>query len=169
MPDLVLVGAPGAGKSTVGRLVAGLMGSDFADTDDLIADTAGMPVPDIFVVHGEAYFRDLEARTVLAALAAKAGVLALGGGAVASPQVRQALTGAPVVWLQVADGEAVKRVGLSGPRPMLLGNVRAEWAGLLAQRAPYYDQVARWRVDTSGRSAAEVAIELVELLRGTDD
>jgi shikimate kinase len=126
-------------------------------------------VPDIFVVHGEAAFRDLEQRTVLQALAVGRGVLALGGGAVTSPQVRQALTGAPVVWLQVADGEAVKRVGLSGPRPLLLGNVRAEWAGLLAQRARHYDQAARWRVDTSGRSPADVAAELVELLRGTDD
>lgn len=168
MPALVLIGAPGAGKSTVGRLVAQELGTGFLDTDDLVEEVAGMPLPEIFVVHGEPRFRELEEQVVRSALTSD-GVVSLGGGAVMAPSARRALAGAPVVWLRVADGEAVKRVGLSGPRPVLFGNVRATWSALLAQRAEVYEQLATWQVDTTGREPAQVAAELLALLGRGDD
>ena len=166
MPTVVLVGAPGSGKSTTGRLVAELLGEVFRDSDELVETTTGLGVSDIFVLYGEAHFRQLERDAVLAGLADQDGVLALGGGAVASEQVRAALVGRAVVWLDVSDVEAVRRVGLSAPRPVLLGNLRGQWAQLMQQRAPWYEQVARWRIDTTGRDPAEVADHIRNLLRG---
>lgn len=166
MPTVVLVGAPGSGKSTTGRLLAQILGEPFADTDELIEARAGMSVPDMFVLHGEQPFRALEQDVVLEALAGDGGVLALGGGAVGSAPVRDALRGWPVVWLQVDDAEAARRVGLSAPRPVLLGNIRGQWAHLLQQRAPWYDEVAGWRIETTGREPADVADEIRDLLRG---
>lgn len=167
MPTVVLVGAPGSGKSTIGPLLAAALGEEFHDSDSLIEARSGMSVPDIFVLHGEPFFRDLEREVVLGALAAAGGVLALGGGAVESAQVRAALAGRNVVWVHVADSEAVKRVGLSGPRPVLLGNLRGQWAQLVEQRTPWYREVARWHIDTTDREPDAVAEEISDLLRGT--
>ena len=166
---VVLVGAPGSGKSTTGRLLAQTLGEGLVDTDDDIAAAAGMDVHDIFVLHGEPFFRDLEQTAVLAALAEDVGVLALGGGAVLSPVVRQALAGAPVAWLQVDATTAVSRVGLSGPRPVLLGNVRAQWAALLTARAPLYEEVARWRIDTGQRTPEQVVADILKGMRADDE
>jgi shikimate kinase len=154
---IVLVGAPGSGKSTVGRLLAADLGLAFRDTDDDVARAAGMAVNDIFVTEGEPSFRKREEAAVLSALAEHQGVLALGGGAVQSEKVRAALSGHRVVWLQVDAATAVSRVGLSGPRPVLLGNLRAQWAQLLTARTPWYESVANWSIDTTGRTPQEVA------------
>ncbi len=129
---------------------------------------AGQPVFDIFVLHGEARFRDLERDAVLAALDEHDGVLAVGGGAVLTHQVREALAGLPVVWLQVDAATAVARVGLSGPRPVLLGNVRGQWAQLLADRAAWYAQVARWTVDTTGATPEQISDEILRRMRADD-
>ena len=81
-PEVVLVGAMGAGKTTVGGLVAAALGLDFLDTDHLVESAAGKPVAEIFVDDGEEHFRELEQAAVARALASHEGVLALGGGAV---------------------------------------------------------------------------------------
>jgi shikimate kinase len=162
---LVLVGAPGSGKSTVGALLATALGAAFRDTDQDIAAAAGMDIHDIFVTQGESRFRDLERAAVIAALADHQGVLSVGGGAVLSAEVRAGLLGLPVVWLQVDAPTAVSRVGISGPRPVLLGNVRSRWADLLQARAPLYAQVARWRVETTDRAPEEVRDDILQRMR----
>ena len=164
----MLVGAPGSGKTTVGQQLAEELGVDFRDTDADVAAAAGMGITDIFVLRGEDGFRALEVQAVLQALGEHDGVLALGGGAVTSVDVREALAGLPVVWLRVEAGTAVRRVGLSGPRPVLLGNVRAHWQELLTARAPLYEQVAQWQVATDERDPAAVAAEIAQRLRGED-
>lgn len=166
---LVLVGAPGSGKSTVGRALAEELGVSFRDTDADIEAAAGHSVHDIFVLDGEERFRALEQDAVRDALAEHDGVLALGGGAVLSEPVRQALRGLPVVWLQVDAAAAVERVGLSGPRPVLLGNIRHRWSELLAERAPLYESVARWAIDTTDRAPAEVCQEILRRMRARDE
>ena len=165
-PRLVLVGAPGAGKSTVGALVADRLGVGFRDTDAEIESRTGSSVADIFVDAGEAHFRALEQDVVLASLSTTDGVLALGGGAVTSARVRDALAGHRTVYLAVGVADAARRVGLATARPLLLGNVRAQLKALLDDRRPLYERVAWRTVVTDGRSPADVADEVVALLAG---
>jgi shikimate kinase len=147
-PRLVLVGPPGAGKSTVGAHLARRWQVAFADSDDLVEAMAGRTVSDIFVVDGEPAFRELERAAVAQAIAEHDGVLALGGGAVLDASTRSLLVDQPVVQLTVGASAAAARVGLNRDRPLLLGNVRTQLQTLLKERAPFYDEVARWTVDT---------------------
>jgi shikimate kinase len=141
-PVCVLVGAPGAGKTTVGRLLAARLGVEFADTDEQIERTAGKPISDIFVDDGEDHFRALERAAVAEALATRRGVLALGGGAVLAEATRELLLGHLVVFLSVELPDAAKRTGLSAARPLLAINPRATMRQLLAERRPLYEEVA---------------------------
>ncbi len=163
---VVVVGPPGAGKTTVGRTLATRWGVPFRDTDSDVEATAGMPVADIFVECGEPHFRALEAEAVLAALAGHVGVLALGGGAVMAPATRSALAGHTVVHLDVSMSDAVRRVGLARDRPLLVEAPRARLATMLAERRPYYAEIATVTVDTSGRTPQQVADEVERLLEG---
>ncbi|MEU6024646.1 shikimate kinase [Micromonospora sp. NPDC047134] len=164
-PVCVLVGAPGSGKTTVGQFLAAELGVEFRDTDTDIERQAGKPIPEIFVDEGEEHFRALERAAVAAALASCAGVLALGGGAVLDEQTRAALIGHRVVHLSVELTDAVKRVGLGVGRPLLAINPRATLKYLLEQRRPLYAEVATETVVTDGRTPAEVAAEILPLLK----
>lgn len=164
-PRLVLIGAPGAGKTTVGAAVADRLGCTFVDTDELVARAAGQPISDLFVTVGERRVRELEERAVFEALAGD-GVVALGSGAPESPSVQQHLAGARVVWLQVGLPETVRRSGLGGIRPATLGNVRAEVGAMLAAREPVYAGLARWSVPTSGVTVADVVARVIEVMEG---
>ena len=159
-PRLVLIGSPGAGKTTVGRRVAERLKVPFADSDHLIEAQAGMPVSDIFVNSGEPAFRELEEQVIADALVQHAGVLSLGGGAVMRDATRDRLVGHRVVWLRVSLSDAAARVGMNTARPLLLGNVRGTLAALMEARNPVYESVASAIVDTSGRSVREV-VDLV--------
>ncbi|HWH00452.1 MAG TPA: shikimate kinase [Pilimelia sp.] len=156
----MLVGPPGAGKTSTGEVLAAELGVAFRDTDADIEAAAGKPIPDIFVDDGEEHFRALECRAVAAALASFDGVLALGGGAVLAEQTRRALAGHAVVYLSVELGEAVRRVGLGAGRPLLAVNPRATLRYLLDQRRPLYAEVATLTVPTDGRSPADVAAQI---------
>jgi len=165
-PVVVLIGSPGAGKSSVGRRAAESLGVSFVDTDSLVERTSGMRVSDIFVTHGEDEFRRLEAEAVATAMAEQDGVVALGGGAVLRPETREVLAGQRIVWLRVSVSDAASRVGLNTARPLLLGNVRATLGSLLEKRNPVYEEVATDVVDTSGKNVREVTQEVVRLVRG---
>jgi shikimate kinase len=165
-PVAILIGPPGAGKSTVGPLLARLLGVTFLDTDSEIEAAAGKPVGDIFIDDGEPAFRALERQTVASALASHPGVLALGGGAVLDPGTRRLLAGQPVVYLETGFAAVAKRVGMDRARPLLLGNPRAQLKALLEQRLPIYQGLARITVGTDSRSAAGVADEIAGLLDG---
>jgi shikimate kinase len=168
-PIAVLVGAPGAGKSTVGRRIAGKLGVDFADSDALVEVRAGKPVADIFVSDGEVAFRDLERTEIAEALVNFDGVLSLGGGAVLDDSTRAALLDQRVIWLQVDLTNATQRVGMNSARPLLLGNVRGTMLAMLDARTPLYEEVADHRIDTSGRSIKEVVAEAVAIVEEADE
>jgi shikimate kinase len=161
-PKVVLVGIMGAGKSTVGRLVAEALGVPFKDVDADIEASAGKPIPDIFVDDGEAHFRELEKRAVAGALRSFDGVLALGGGAILADETRAALRGYTVVYLSVGLAEAVGRVGLGQGRPLLALNPRATLRHLLHQRRPLYEEVASFTVHTDGIGPDEVAKRVLD-------
>lgn len=163
-PRVVLVGPMGAGKTTVGELLASRWGLTIRDTDEDVESADGRSVSDIFVEDGEAAFRALERDAVLDALESHSGVLALGGGAVLDPEVRRRLHGQRVVFLRVGLSDAVKRVGLGSSRPLLLGNVRSRVKALLDERAPLYLEVADLSVDTDGKEPVEVADEIAGAL-----
>jgi len=163
-PLLVLVGPPGAGKTTVATELARALGARVRDTDEDVERLDGRTVAAIFVESGEGHFRDLERRAVAAALVEHPGVLALGGGAVMDPATRQALHGHRVVFLDVGVAQAAHRVGLDAPRPLLAGNPRARWLDLMRRRRPVYESVSVLRVATDDRTAEQVAREIVEAL-----
>ena len=158
----MIVGPPGAGKTTVGRLVADALGVGFRDTDADIEALAGKPVPEIFIDEGEAHFRALERQAVRAALDTHDGVLALGGGAVMAEETRAALRGHTVVYLSVELADAVKRVGLGQGRPLLAVNPRATLRHLLEQRRPLYEEVATVTVVTDDRTPQDIAAEVID-------
>ncbi len=159
-PRAVLVGPPGAGKTTVGTLLAASLGVPFRDVDADIETTAGKPIPEIFIDEGEDHFRALERTAVAAALTSFDGVLALGGGAILAAETRDLLTGHTVVYLSVELSDAVSRVGLGAGRPLLALNPRATLRFLLDQRRPLYEQVATVTVVTDGRTPEDIVAEL---------
>ena len=163
-PAVVLVGPPGSGKSTVGAELAARLGVGYRDTDADVVACAGKPIADIFVDDGEAHFRELEAEAVRAALAEHRGVLSLGGGAVMRAETRALLAGQSVVFLEVGVADAVRRVGLDAPRPLLIGSPRARWRELMEQRRPLYTEVARAVVATDGLTPDQVADAVLNVL-----
>jgi shikimate kinase len=164
-PVVVLVGPPGAGKTTVAQALAEQLGVTFRDTDQDIEAREGTSVQDIFVDHGETHFRALEEKAVAAALADHDGVLALGGGAVLSSATRALLAQHRVLFLDVSLPAAVSRVGMTGNRPLLLGNVRAQMKNLLDQRRPLYAEVARFTIETDDLDAAQVTDRALDLIK----
>lgn len=167
MPLVVLVGAPGAGKTTVGERLAERLRCEFVDTDRLVEARAGKSVSDVFIEDGEARFRELEVRAVADALAAADGVVALGGGTVLNPETRERLAEQRVVWLEVSFTDAVKRVGMNRDRPLLLANPRARLLALLEERRPHYAAVATTTVETDGRAVGDIVDEIAALVGGS--
>lgn len=162
-PVVVLVGPPGAGKSTVGQLLADRLGVAFHDTDHAIEQAQGREISAIFVDDGEAYFRGLERAEVVRALHEEVGVLALGGGAVMQEEVADALRerGHPVVFLDVTIADASRRIGFDASRPLLLVNPRASWTRLMNARRPTYESLSTVRVSTGEKDPEQIADEIM--------
>ncbi|MCX6416950.1 MAG: shikimate kinase [Actinobacteria bacterium] len=164
MSTIVLVGVPGAGKTTVGKLLAKNLGIDFFDSDQVIESRAGKSVSDIFTQDGEPAFRKLEHDVIFELLDSNNVVLALGGGSLGNDETRAKVKDATTVWLVAGLAQAVDRVGMNRNRPLLLGNVRGQLADLMAAREPFYKEVAAIAVDTSKLIPSEVVTEIVSEL-----
>ncbi|MBY6687060.1 shikimate kinase [Rhodococcus sp. BP-149] len=159
-PRAVLIGPPGAGKSTIGRRLAQALGTQVYDTDVAIEKDTGRTIPQIFAESGEAEFRAIEERIVLDALRTYPGIVSLGGGAILSSRTRAALRGHTVVYLEISVGEGLRRTGATtanASRPLLAGSdPRAKYRELMRTRRPLYREVSTIRVRTDGRSPARV-------------
>ena len=166
--SIILIGPPGAGKSSVGSLLAAELGVPFADTDDLVAAAAGKPVSDIFIDEGEPAFRELERLAVargLEAVGPDGGVLALGSGAVLDPDVRRMLAGQQIVYLEAGFAAVARRVGMDKPRVVIPGNPRGMLRAMLEERVPMYAELASLTVPTDDMAPEEVAADLAKRLR----
>jgi len=164
-PKAVLVGLPGSGKSTIGRRLAKALGVSLLDTDVAIEERTGRSIADIFATDGEREFRRIEEEVVRAALADHDGVISLGGGAVTSPGVCDALAGHTVIYLEIGAREGVRRTGGNTVRPLLAGPDRAEkYRALMAKRVPLYRRVATVRVDTNRRNPGAVVRHILSRL-----
>lgn len=160
---LVLVGPMGAGKTRVGRAVAGALARPFVDTDDVVEALAGRSIPEIFGTDGERGFRALERRAVADACATpEPSVIACGGGAVLDAENRRRLAGAGhVIWLTAEPAVLAERVGSGEERPLLGDDPGRSIQRLLALREPAYEAASDARLDTTGLDAGEVADAVV--------
>jgi shikimate kinase len=162
---VILVGFMGAGKSTVGRMLARRLGLCFVETDAMITAREGCSIPELFETRGEAYFRELEAE-VLELLADKRDhVIATGGGFPCRPGVMERLRElGTVVWLAADFGTAYERASRLGGRPMLAGRSREDSAALYETRRAYYGQ-AHLAIDTSHLAVDTVVGHILRYLR----
>ena len=159
MARLVLVGLPGSGKASIGSALARRLDCGFVDTDDLIAQRAGMATPELLRSVGEVRFRQVELEALRAALVGDV-VVATGGGVVTTPEARAMIRGELTVWLDADDATLAARVG-DGDRPLLDRDVEGSLARLRAARCALYAEVARHTVDATG-SVADVTQRVVD-------
>jgi shikimate kinase len=161
---IVLVGVPGAGKSTVGELLAKKLNLNFVDTDLVIEQQAGKSISDIFVQDGEPVFRSLEKQVVAEAISNDDCVISVGGGALMDADTRELVKKQACVWLQAGLSQAVDRVGMNKNRPLLLGNVRGQLADLMTAREPLYIECAKHVVDTNNMTPEQVVEKIIETI-----
>jgi len=164
-PVAVLIGPPGAGKTSVGPLLAERLGTSFRETDADIAAAAGQPVSDIFIEQGEPAFRQLEREAAARALREHGGVLALGSGAVLDPDIQHRLEGLPVIYLVADFATIARRMGLDRPRVVIPGNPRGRLRAMLEERRPLYEQLATVVVETDDLDPDELAAEISARLK----
>jgi shikimate kinase len=169
-PRVVLVGLPGSGKSSTARRLAKILALPCADSDELVEQTAGRSVQEIFAAEGEGAFRQREQDAIVSALSAFEGVLALGGGALTRDVTRHALrdSGAVVVLLTASIATLAARVGAGEHRPLLAGDPTARLVELGDERAAHYAEVATLTVDTEGRTPSQVAAHIAARLHRID-
>jgi shikimate kinase len=168
-PKAVLMGMPGSGKSTIGRRLAKAMGVALLDTDTKIVETTGRTIADIFTNDGEKEFRRIEEEVVRAALAEHDGIVSLGGGAITSPGVQEALAGHTVIFLEISAAEGIRRTTGGTVRPLLAGPDPArKYRDLMSQRIPLYRRVATMRVNTNRRNPGAVVRHIVDRLENPD-
>ena len=163
---IVLVGFMGAGKTTVGHLLAAELGLPFCDSDHVIERRAGRLIREIFAEDGEPAFRALEHQVIADLLDGPDLVLALGGGAAEHPRTRDALAAHPraqVAYLQVGFAEALRRVGGDGGRPVL---ARPDLPAVYERRLKAYARVATLTVPTDDRRPETVSKDILARLAG---
>jgi shikimate kinase len=165
VPPIILIGPPGAGKTSVGKALAKKLSLNFLDSDKVVEEKSGKSIPEIFITDGEPAFREMERAVVIDLIENQDGVIALGGGSVMDLEVsKKLLPMANVVFLDVSISNAAPRVGFNRDRPLLLGNPRQQWIALMEKRRSTYEALAKARVSTDNKKPVEVVEEIVKEL-----
>jgi len=166
MSRILLIGPPGAGKSTVGSALAKELGMPFVDTDHVIEEENGKGITDIFVVDGEPHFRALEINVLKSVLTQESAVISLGGGAPISDEAQQLIknSNSHTIFLDVSLATAAPRVGFNRDRPLLLGNPRAQWQALSDKRRPIYELLANDCIKVDDMDVDQVVAAIKETL-----
>ena len=164
---IVLIGPPGAGKSSIGKSLAKELSLPFIDSDTEIEKSSGKKISEIFVDDGEAYFRALEVEKVKQLLQDFEGVVSLGGGAPINTEISQILESAsyPVIFIDVSIAQAAVRIGFNKDRPLLLINPRQQWMNLMSVRRPVYEKLASDTVSSDSKKPHEVSKIIVEKIK----
>jgi shikimate kinase len=163
---VLLVGLPGSGKSTVGRLVAEGLSAPLIDIDNLLVREMGMPITQIFGMVGEARFREMERDAVIAAQGGNPGVIVPGGGWAAQPgQLEAAKTTSLAVYLRCLPATAAKRSQEGEGRPLLAGADPVERMRTLLQEREQFYVLAHLQVDAERAEPAALATQIVGLAR----
>jgi len=167
LTKIVLIGPPGAGKSSVGRALSKELSMPFVDSDSEIEKVAGKTISEIFVDDGEQVFRKMEVEIVGKLLTDFTGVIALGGGAPITLETQQKLDSSdfPIIFIDVSISQAANRVGFNKDRPLLLINPRQQWLNLMNDRRPIYERLASEIVSSDNKKPVEVAKIISEKLK----
>jgi len=167
--NIILVGFMGCGKSTIGRQISLQLNYPLIDTDNLISESMGMSIPDIFEKHGEEYFRSLETEliTQLTAKDTENSVISTGGGLPVRPENRPILNKLGyVVWLKASVDSIIERTQSTSHRPLLqTSNPKLTIQNLLAERESAYSDGADLVINTDDLAIADTAHGIIESAR----
>ncbi len=166
-PRVILIGPMGSGKTTIGQLVAQRLDIPFRDTDQVIEESSGRTVSDIFLEEGEDAFRLLEKSVLRDELLSDGTVLALGGGAPISIDAQSALRAiaSPVIYLDISLATVAPRIGFNRDRPLLLHNPRGQWQTLMEARRPIYESIADTVIDVNTKTEIDIVDEILEVIK----
>lgn len=167
-PNIVLIGLMGSGKTTVGRIVAQMIGFQIVDTDHLLVETAGNSIPEIFAAEGEAGFRLRESAALRSLLGKRGCVIATGGGIITQPRNLSILRHLGyIVWLDADPERLARRTAMNNNRPLLNGeeDPKAKLERLLTERKPLYKSLADLRIKTAELTPQETAYGVMESAR----
>ena len=169
LKKIVLIGPPGAGKSSVGKALAKELSLNFIDSDSEIEKISHKKISEIFIEDGEPAFRLLEVEVVRKVLADFDGVISLGGGAPINKEIQEVLEDAnyPVVFIDVSIAQAATRIGFNKDRPLLLVNPRQQWISLMNDRRPIYEKLASQTISSDNQKPHEVAKQISDKLKAT--
>jgi len=169
LKKIVLIGPPGAGKSSIGKALAKELNLNFIDSDSEIEKISQKKISEIFIEDGEPAFRLLEVDVVRKVLADFDGVISLGGGAPINKEIQEVLQDAnyPVVFIDVSIAQAATRIGFNKDRPLLLVNPRQQWISLMNDRRPIYEKLASQTISSDNQKPHEVAKQISDKLKAT--
>jgi shikimate kinase len=169
LKKIVLIGPPGAGKSSIGKALAKELNLNFIDSDSEIEKISHKKISEIFIEDGEPAFRLLEVDVVRKVLADFDGVISLGGGAPINKEIQEVLGDAdyPVVFIDVSIAQAATRIGFNKDRPLLLVNPRQQWISLMNDRRPIYEKLASQTISSDNQKPHEVAKQISDKLKAT--
>lgn len=163
--NIVLIGMPASGKTTVAEILGKRLGAKVLDTDALIVEKHG-EINKIFENYGEEYFRDLESAVVKEVAKSNNAVISTGGGCpLRKENVQNLKRNGKIIFLRASVAELIKRTEGDGTRPLLRGEREERLRSLFAVRTPAYEEAADFTVDTDGLAPEEIADEITEFIK----